>query len=187
MVRDIVGQIPDDNNSSLIGGALNLQTLGDLLRIKGATAYHTTSTSTLILDSAPAHTDVRRGIKAFTAQIKFWPFKIPFIIGIVVASIFVSVRRKLFGTKDIMGRMRDALQVSGILPWLTKDTPRLYIYSTKDELIPPEQIEEHAEEARDLGFNVRLEKYTNSAHVSHARTEPARYWASVKDFWDNAG
>ena len=67
--------------------------------------------------------------------------------------------------------------------------PRLYLYSPIDELIPPEDVERHAAQAKvQAGVtDIRMEKFENSPHVAHARTDPERYWSAVKRVWEEAG
>lgn len=67
--------------------------------------------------------------------------------------------------------------------------PRLYLYSPIDELIPPEDVERHAAQARtEAGVtDIRMEKFEKSPHVAHARTDPERYWSAVKRVWEESG
>ena len=48
------------------------------------------------------------------------------------------------------------------------------------------EVEEHAEEARKAGLDVRMERFGGSPHVAHARTDPVRYWGVVKKVWEDA-
>lgn len=64
---------------------------------------------------------------------------------------------------------------------------RAYIYSDEDALVDSRDIEEHAASAKQNGFVVAaLEKFVGSAHVAHVRVDEARYWAVVKDAWENS-
>ncbi len=64
--------------------------------------------------------------------------------------------------------------------------PRLYLYSMTDLIIPGDEVAAHAEQARAGGVAVAEEVFERSAHVSHARTDPERYWAAVKRLWEEA-
>ena len=68
-------------------------------------------------------------------------------------------------------------------------SPRLYVYSKEDLLIPHRCIEQHAVAARDLGIAVTLEEFKGTAHVSHIRTEEnaRRYWEAVETLWKKSG
>ena len=48
------------------------------------------------------------------------------------------------------------------------------------------EVEEHAEEARKAGLDVRMERFEGSPHVAHARTGPERYWGVVQKVWEDA-
>ncbi|CAG9984849.1 unnamed protein product [Clonostachys byssicola] len=60
---------------------------------------------------------------------------------------------------------------------------RVYIYSGTDVLIDDKGVESHAADAEAKGFSVKLERFENSAHVAHARTDEHRYWEIVKKTW----
>ena len=83
-------------------------------------------------------------------------------------------------------KMRTTLNKYLLLPWFSKHTPRLYLYSQADEMVPWTEVEEHAEEARKAGLDVRMERFEGSPHVAHARSDPERYWGAVKKVWEDA-
>ena len=91
----------------------------------------------------------------------------------------------LFRKPGLIDVLRETLLREKILPWFGKTTPRLYVYSKKDALIPEEDVKSHAESARKAGFEVREELYEDSPHVAHARTDPVRYWGAIKKLWDD--
>lgn len=82
--------------------------------------------------------------------------------------------------------MRGDLNGDNLLGWMNKKTPRLYLYSQQDDLIPVDAVEEHAQQAEACGFDVSLEKFSDSKHVAHARVYPERYWGSIKNLWQRA-
>ena len=53
-------------------------------------------------------------------------------------------------------------------------------------MVPWTEVEEHAEEARKAGLDVRMERFEGSPHVAHARTDLERYWGTVKKVWEHA-
>jgi hypothetical protein len=73
-----------------------------------------------------------------------------------------------------------------VLPWIDKRSPRLYIYSKVDTMIPSVDVEVHASRSASDGLDVRKLCFDNSPHVGHARVYPERYWAAVKDLWVDA-
>ncbi|KAF4339947.1 transmembrane 53-B [Fusarium beomiforme] len=64
-----------------------------------------------------------------------------------------------------------------------REIRRTYIYSETDELIDHSDLEAQASEAEKLGFEVHLEKFDGSLHVTHARKDEARYWGAVQRTW----
>lgn len=66
------------------------------------------------------------------------------------------------------------------------ETRRTYIYSKEDKLVDYKDIEEHAAQARERGYQVTLEEFKGTAHVAHTRGDEARYWSIVRDTWESA-
>jgi hypothetical protein len=65
-----------------------------------------------------------------------------------------------------------------------RETCRSYAYSHVDALVESNMVEAHAESARSRGFTVlHQEDFGDSAHVSHARTDPTKYWRMVSETW----
>lgn len=89
--------------------------------------------------------------------------------------------------KRVLGKRLDALSVTAAAQntpeRLALEVRRSYIYSKEDALIPWEDVEEHAAEAKAKGANVRLELF-KGVHVGHLRTDPERYWKVVKETYE---
>ncbi|CAK7198441.1 hypothetical protein SEUCBS139899_001102 [Sporothrix eucalyptigena] len=65
-----------------------------------------------------------------------------------------------------------------------REVRRTYLYSNDDKIIEARDVEEHANEAKGLGFTVfRMAEFPKSNHVAHARADGPRYWATIKDTW----
>lgn len=90
------------------------------------------------------------------------------------------------GTEVIGTQYLEALLNPRLLPWMNSETPRLYIFSKKDEITPWQSIQQHAEAAKTSGLNIRCEIYEDSDHVAHMRHDPERYWTSIQDLWQAA-
>lgn len=70
-------------------------------------------------------------------------------------------------------------------PGLVRETCRAYVYSEADEFVDHRAVEEHAEYAEVNGYVVvRRDKFLNSQHVAHARSDPDRYWSLVRNTWE---
>jgi len=163
--------------------------LGQLLRSQGVTPeiYHNAGTiSALIVDSAPGGEGLRNAIRVFA---QFFPsilIRIPLTAIIVVLYAFRAIRTKIFGMTPLFTRLMNALAAPSILPWFDKSTPRLYVYSRADEMVPFDEVKLHVARVREVGLNVKEEVFEDSPHVAHARTEPVRYWNAVQEAWASA-
>jgi hypothetical protein len=67
---------------------------------------------------------------------------------------------------------------------LVREGRRSYCYSEEDVQIPWQGIERHAAQARERGFDPRLEKFKGSLHVAHMVGDPERYWRIVGETWE---
>ena len=139
--------------------------------------------SALILDSSPAIGNFRSIGMAFSIAIRN-----PLVRYIALALIYLSHGLRLslqvvFGVETMGTRYLKALLNPRLLPWMNSQTPRLYVFSKKDELVPWQAVQQHAEAAKTSGLNVRYERYEESAHVAHMRLDPKRYWTSIQDLW----
>ncbi|KAK8038968.1 hypothetical protein PG993_007379 [Apiospora rasikravindrae] len=67
-----------------------------------------------------------------------------------------------------------------------RQSNRAYIYGQKDKMVEWTHVERHAQQARDKGYDVRTELFTDSPHVAHMRTDETRYLGIVKETWEEA-
>ncbi|KAJ3976081.1 hypothetical protein EV361DRAFT_367889 [Lentinula raphanica] len=175
------------------GGGMQMYTLGKLLRARlKSSSPNSRQTkprmSAMVIDSCPANATLRGALRAFTAALpKSSRLRIPLIIFIILIYSFNSFKNWVFGIYPIFERLKRGLlrksPEGGVLPWTTEKTPRMYVCSRKDELVPFEQVEEHVKEAKGQGLNAKIEIYDDTPHVAHARQYPERYWGAVKDLW----
>ncbi|KAH6611704.1 hypothetical protein B0J18DRAFT_442034 [Chaetomium sp. MPI-SDFR-AT-0129] len=63
---------------------------------------------------------------------------------------------------------------------------RLYLYSQADDIIGWEDIEEHAADARQKGWDVTTEMFEGTPHVGHMRAHPEQYWGAIAAAWEEA-
>ncbi|KAK1234526.1 hypothetical protein PQX77_002271 [Marasmius sp. AFHP31] len=173
-------------------GASQLYTLAKILQSRGVTPSSYTPTtkpiSALIIDSSPANGTITTGIRAFTLHIRRAIFRIPLQI---ILGFFLVLRMlfdKLTGTPPPFEPLKRILNSPHTLPWMDEKTPRTYMYSKKDELVPFGEVDEHVRTGRAGGglVGVRSEVFETARHVDLARTEPGRYWGVVKDTWARA-
>ncbi|KAF5348619.1 hypothetical protein D9757_014465 [Collybiopsis confluens] len=172
------------------GGGLQMYTFGNLLRSRNQVLRPTISA--MVIDSSPGLGSLSQALQAFSAAIPSILLRIPLQILIAILYTFGEIQHRLFGIQPLFARLIKALLSNdgpprgGILPWMNESTPRLYVCSKTDELVPVEQILAHFEEAKGRGLNVKIDVYEDTPHVAHARQYPERYWGAVKDLWKSA-
>ncbi|KAG8212943.1 hypothetical protein J3R82DRAFT_11304 [Butyriboletus roseoflavus] len=66
---------------------------------------------------------------------------------------------------------------------MSAQTHCLYVFSKKDELVPWQEVQKHADAAKKSGLNARCEVYEESAHVAHMRYDLERCWTSILGLW----
>src|SRR6266545_2536024 len=165
----------------IIGGATTVSTVHRMI-ISRRLAPCRPAVSALVLDSNPG-----RGTFDDSRRAHAYSFQNPIVYYCVylllIAFYFTTWLRGdlVDGSPRTFVQMREDLNGDNLLGWMNKKTPRLYLYSQKDDLIPVDAVEEHAKQAEACGFDVSLEKFSDSKHVSHARLYPERYWGSIKE------
>ncbi|EJF58203.1 hypothetical protein DICSQDRAFT_149239 [Dichomitus squalens LYAD-421 SS1] len=167
------------------GGVMSLFDTAAVLRRKNI--HPPTGTKcAIIFDSAPAPPTLPLTIRAFTASTRGRLRKL------LATGILTVVYFLIFVVRTILRRPRPlaqeiaALNDPALLPWTSAKTPRMYFYSTGDVIVPSTAVEEHAAKARMAGFPVEMINFGKSAHVSHARDNPEKYWEAVRTFWSGA-
>ncbi|KAH9834519.1 uncharacterized protein C8Q71DRAFT_859509 [Rhodofomes roseus] len=175
------------------GGSLQLLVFRQaLMKSSGAgdrgAAYSPTPVA-LILDSTPA-------LRELASAIQSWAPRNPVLRYLAIPGISALyggfyLANALVGNPPLFPTMRDQLNTLNLLPSITnpndpKATPRLYIYSNTDRVTPASEVEAHYEAAVAAGLNAKLERFTKSAHVSHSRADPERYWGAVTALWKEA-
>ena len=134
----------------------------------------------LVVDSAPGVESIWVAMTAFTADMKSRLARLffSFLIGVrfVVAWLWgwIIRRPRMF---TILFRF---ITESGAIG---KDTRRLYLYSTADQLAPGFFVERHIKEVRDLGYNVKAKNFGQTRHVGHMRANPKLYWEEIEGVW----
>ncbi|KAB5528039.1 hypothetical protein GE09DRAFT_975575 [Coniochaeta sp. 2T2.1] len=134
---------------------------------------------TTVWDSSPGVIVYRGTVSAFSfafpAGWARW-CALPFV-HLVFAVLWVYY--KIPGT-DVLAYYRERHNT----PALVREVRRTYVYSDEDATIPAWGIEAHAAQARERGFDVRLEKFEGSEHVAHMRHDPERYWRIARETWE---
>ncbi|KAI9151237.1 Transmembrane protein 53 [Paramyrothecium foliicola] len=127
-----------------------------------------------IFDSGPGLYNFTRCLNGATAGLPWWLWVATWpgsaLITVLYASLYAGRRDAFRYWFEIHN------EVGG-------EVRRAYIYSEADDMIAISHVERHAREAEEKGYNVRLEKFNGSAHVSHMRLDENRYWITVKETW----
>ena len=143
-------------------------------------------TTAIILDSSPGGTQLSLALRAFTSSIRNPIFRAAFVVFIVAMFLYDRFINWLFRTRTWLADVKATLLEPRFLPWIDAATPRLYVFSKTDLMVPWKQVQEHADQAAARGINVCTEVYDASPHVAHARTDPTRYWSAAAELWKNA-
>lgn len=144
----------------------------------------------LIMDSCPGQFHYKATFTAFSLTIPYpWLRRLlaP-LIHFMCCWFWLRLRMpgfsRLIGGEGQGGPLRLSADSHNDPKLLGVDRGRTYIYSDEDALVPSADVEEHAHQAIDRGFNVRLEKFKGSQHVAHAKKDPERYWRLVRQTWN---
>ncbi|KAJ7650856.1 hypothetical protein FB45DRAFT_820261 [Roridomyces roridus] len=170
------------------GGALHLLAFNRAISLwnKNMAEHAPHNPSALIIDSAPGGETLGRAQNALTAHIKSPIFRRIAKIIVFLVYCFAWTRGQIFGIPSPIAVMLIALRRPRILPWIDARTPRLYVYSHGDEMVPAEDIEAHALLSESAGLDVRRLCFEKSPHVAHARFHPEEYWSAVRKVWADA-
>jgi hypothetical protein len=143
----------------------------------------------LICDSTPGSSDffpnVGRWSRAMAlGAARFFPW--PFVVTQGIAVFFLAALHGLCWVFRIQSAAEFSVEAvsdasEGGLSSL--DAGKLYLYSRDDEIILWSDIEEHAAQARERGFDVQLELFEGTPHVGHMKVHTEQYWGAIEKRW----
>ncbi|KZT02018.1 uncharacterized protein LAESUDRAFT_730731 [Laetiporus sulphureus 93-53] len=175
------------------GGGFQFMTLRKVLRkmpVSQDPTVHCSETPTaLVLDSTPGDNGLESSITSMAPSNPILHLlAVPPIAALY--SIFYMMN-SLRGNSPIFQELRTTLNSPDLLPSITsplnpKETPRLYVYSERDSITAAPKVAAHIQESVLKGFDVDVEKFLDTQHISHARRDPKRYWGSVQRLWAKA-
>lgn len=142
----------------------------------------------LTCDSAPGNTEFFRNIAPWSRAMalgtaNFFPW--PFIVTQAFAALFLA---GVHGAAWITGNQSAAEFSTGAVNDVelsVKSAGKLYLYSKKDDIIKWTDIEEHAADAREKGYDVVCEMFEDTPHVGHMKVHPEQYWDAIRGRWDS--
>lgn len=132
----------------------------------------------LILDSAPGRVHIRAFVDAMRMNMpKHVYLQLPIMIFFFSLLSVLRVVYKVFRLENPVDRLRRLLNDPQFSPL---DARRCYVYSKSDKLVKWEDVEEHADEAKRRGYDVRWEQFDATEHVSHMKTDRVKYWSAME-------
>ncbi|KAI0173898.1 hypothetical protein BJ166DRAFT_131610 [Pestalotiopsis sp. NC0098] len=142
-----------------------------------------------VLDSTPGSPRLRSNLgpwsRAMAIGAASW-FPGPLIVPQFVGALFLLVSHAILWLRGIPSPAKFSCKIINDPEYESVKSPRLHLYGTGDDIIPWQAVEEHAATAKLEGYQVELERFENSPHVGHMRTDPKKYWAAIKDSWSRA-
>ncbi|PMD19336.1 hypothetical protein NA56DRAFT_575642 [Hyaloscypha hepaticicola] len=63
-------------------------------------------------------------------------------------------------------------------------TPRVYLFSEKDDMIYWRDVERHGVEAARNGVRTMLVRFRNSGHCNHVKEDEKKYWGAMREVWE---
>lgn len=137
----------------------------------------------MVLDSTPGRATYTRTIRAMAVSLPKNRFV--YLLGeAILGVLFFFYRFSYFLRKrnDFVEEGRQATNDKRVVG----EGRRLYVYSKEDDMVDWKAVEDHAREAKERGFGVRLEMFKGSGHAAHMLIDGKRYWGSVEKLWSGA-
>ncbi|TQS35092.1 hypothetical protein Golomagni_04498 [Golovinomyces magnicellulatus] len=129
----------------------------------------------VVIDSAPGKATWNSSVRAFS----FSSFKHPVMIFLRYCLIYF-----LFSIYcNTVAQDRTDLKDPEIFD---RKAMRLYIYSKSDQIVDWKDVEEHAAESKDAGYQVSCEEFSTSGHAGHLMVDGTRYWDAIKRLWERS-
>jgi len=141
----------------------------------------TLSNAVTILDSAPGRSQFKQTWAALTRSLPkaYVPrLALGTILGFVLCVMQAS--KFIFPAIDVWETSRVKMnEPEGTV----KGARRCYIYSEEDDVIGWEDVENHARDAQQKGWEVELVKFQGSTHVGHFKQNPEKYRETIEKTW----
>ncbi|KAJ7623600.1 hypothetical protein FB45DRAFT_797823 [Roridomyces roridus] len=174
------------------GGAFQLMTLSRVLHSMLPSESPNFRSGMLrlatIIDSAPGAGEFASLLT--TLGTNFQSPTVKALLPIPVSVIYAGtvMQRVALNQGNLFVLVHQYLEREELLPLADVEAPRTYIYSTEDHMVPFSSVEAHLAKlnATSRPFNVAAEKFSGSAHVSHERRDPGRYWNAIWAAWERS-
>ena len=138
----------------------------------------------IAFDSAPGRAEFGSAGRAMAAGLpKPWYLyylgRAVIFLYLVLLTTYTEVTRG----EILITRMWRALNDTSLI---TTKARRLYIFSEADQMVNAEDIVIHGRSAQKQGYDVELQEFPGSKHVTHMMMDSARYWSLVSKLWGEA-
>lgn len=162
------------------GGSNTAVQLAEAWRTSQSTPFPAAS---MVLDSCPGSPSLKLAADAVVSSSpsssRWWVV----IFAWTVVVPFVAFPQ-LLGGPNVVASLRQRL--NDTLLFSTRSS-RVYLCSSTDLMVPLEDVVEHYESARTVGYDAKLVEFDRSAHVSHVLKDPGLYWNAIEDVWARRG
>ena len=119
----------------------------------------------MMFDSTPSLGTYASGYMGMSFQIPRHPMsRLP---GLVTMHVLVSLNwlvERCTGNANVLTRSNMDLNDEALV---AKDAGRVYLYAREDELVKWEDVEGHAKEARERGWDVGVELFVGTGHCRY--------------------
>lgn len=148
-------------------------------------AHRATAFRAFVFDSCPGEASYTRSANAILLPLAKSPIlkllAFPFI-HLLLCLIFIADH--VFGFENVVARARRRLNSSA---YIGHAVPRLYIYSSADQMVPAPDVEAHAEQARRASYSdVSNLRFEESGHCAHASRYAEEYWGGIAGLFDKS-
>ncbi|KAF8901504.1 hypothetical protein CPB84DRAFT_1846799 [Gymnopilus junonius] len=174
-------------------GAIHLMTLASFLKRRLDAIYGPklttlpTITTAFIIDSTPGFNDYESIMTTFTLAMKSPILKSLARLPLTFAYVaYYLIYNKALNNPPLLPLLHNYLGQARLLPGSDDESPRLYIYSDADAMVPWTSVERHLSVLSERRMPFVAEKYIGTQHVSHAKQDPRRYWEAVHSLWRSA-
>lgn len=113
----------------------------------------------VIFDSSPGNSDFLSGMRALSVPVKNPISRYLLMATILCVFTVVYAFWTISGLGDPFEDMRRKLLDPSILP---HDTPRTYMYSRSDVIVPYKAVETHAAESKRIGLDTVIVEFANT-------------------------
>ncbi len=132
----------------------------------------------VIFDSCPGLGDIKGGTQAMSFALP--KAKVIRFVGwymLYLTTLLYVLIITVLGLEDVVTRIRRSLNDVNIV---SKNVPRLYLYSKGDTLVHHKDVHAHVEDAMGAGYvDVREEVFTTAPHCVLLNEDADRYWNAV--------